>query len=106
MVSGFLTSPLDQVRMASAVASPIRNWSKVFTSSIRRPSFSSFSSSPSTRSVDARALAAPVVLVVAAPLGPADVDAELFGRAEHVLVELSHLDLGAVGRQHLDVQVE
>jgi hypothetical protein len=34
MVSGFLTSPWDQVRIWSAVASPILSWSNMFTSSI------------------------------------------------------------------------
>src|SRR6476469_6352490 len=33
MVSGFLTSPWLHVRMSSAVARPIRSWSKKFTSS-------------------------------------------------------------------------
>ena len=32
MVSGFLTSPLDQVRIESAVARPIRSWLKLLTS--------------------------------------------------------------------------
>src|SRR5215204_4500190 len=84
--------------MASAVAKPIRSWSKVFTSSIR--------GFRSPRSVHAGALAAPVVFVVAAAFGPTDVDAELLGRAEDVLVELSHLDFGAVGREHLDVEAQ
>src|SRR5262245_36280094 len=123
--------------MASAVARPIRNWSKVFTSSIRgslplglvhraSPSCCQVVASslagvalPSRRhspaagrhrwggsegegflpppkwSVDARPLAAAVVLVVTASFRPADVDAQLLGRAEDVLVELPHLDLGA-----------
>src|SRR5580704_5838978 len=38
MVSGFLTSPLDQERIDSAVASPIRSWSKLLTSSTARSS--------------------------------------------------------------------
>src|SRR3712207_3404104 len=33
MVSGFLTSPLDHMRIESAVARPIRSWSKLLTSS-------------------------------------------------------------------------
>jgi hypothetical protein len=38
MVSGFLTSPLDHMRIESAVARPIFSWSKLLTSSIRAPS--------------------------------------------------------------------
>ena len=48
----------------------------------------------------------PGVFLVGAPLGPADVDAELLGRAEHVLVELAHLDLLAGVGQDLDVEAE
>src|SRR5680860_45469 len=39
MVSGFLTSPWDQRRMCSAVASPILSWSNMLTSSIMSVSF-------------------------------------------------------------------
>src|SRR5579859_7590707 len=91
MVSGFLTSPLDQVRMESAVARPMRNCSKLLTSSID--------------SITPLAGAA-CVFFVGAPLRPADVDTELFGRAEHVLVQLAHLDLLASVGEDLDVQAQ
>ena len=67
---------------SSAVARPIRSWSKLFTSSIQyAPNYSGRSRRRSSS-------------VVRATLGPADVDAELLGGAVHVLVELAHLDLG------------
>ena len=47
-----------------------------------------------------------VVVVVGAALGAGDVDAELLGGAEDVLVELAHLDLGAVVGEDLDVDAE
>src|SRR5579875_2057209 len=91
MVSGFLTSPLDQVRMASAVARPIRSCSKLLTSSMcSEPSFAG----------------AACVFLVGASLRAADVDAELLGGAEQVLVELPHLDLLAGLREDLDVEAE
>ena len=49
---------------------------------------------------------APRVFLVRPALGPADVDAQLLGRAEHVLVELAHLDLLAPVARHLDVEAE
>src|SRR6056297_2769960 len=94
MVSGFLTSPLDHWRMESAVARPMRSWSKSFTSSISSPQLSA-----------ALGLAAGVFFV-AAPFGSRQVDAQLLGGAEDVLVELAHLDLLAGGGQDLDVQAQ
>ena len=47
-----------------------------------------------------------LVVLVGAPLGPAEVDAELLGRAEDVLVELPHLDLLARLGEDLDVEAE
>src|ERR1700740_2706734 len=91
MVLGFLTSPLDQVRMASAVARPIRSCSKLLTSSM---------------CLKTSLAGAPCVFLVGAPLGAADVDAKLLGRAEHVLVELTHLDLLAGVAQDLDVEAQ
>ena len=49
---------------------------------------------------------APGVLFVGTPFRPGQVDAELFGGAEDVLVELAHLDLLARGREDLDVEAE
>src|SRR5487761_1673696 len=90
MVSGLRTSPCDQVRMWSPVASPMRSWSKSLTSS--------------TSETPLRCPAG--VLLVGAALGATDVDAELLGRAVHVLVELTHLDLLTCGREDLDVQAQ
>src|SRR5690606_24048386 len=60
-----------------------------------------FSSAPSA----ALGLAAGVVFV-ASSFGTGEVDAQLLGRAEDVLVELAHLDLLAGGGEHLDVETE
>src|SRR6478736_3946924 len=92
MVSGFLTSPLDHVRIESAVARPILSWSKLLTSSMGIPS------AP-------LGLAAGVVLV-AASFGAREVDAELLGGAEDVFVELTHLDLLTGGGEDLDVEAQ
>src|SRR5437764_1360234 len=92
MVSGFLTSPFDQTRIWSAVARPMRSWSKLLTST-------------ELLYLEAVGTAA-FVLFVAAPFGPADVDAELLGDAEDVLVELSHLDLLPCRREDLDVEAQ
>src|SRR6188472_2028847 len=98
MVSGFLTSPLDHMRMESAVARPIRSWSKLLTSSMK------CSLSSTQQALDA--LASALVLVVGATLRTAEVDAELLGGAEDVLVQLAHLDLLAGLGEDLDVQAE
>src|SRR5580700_58848 len=79
--------------MVSAVARPIRSWSKLLTSSTQL-------------SLQAAVSAAPLVFLVRPPLGPADVNAELLGRPEHLFVELPHLDLGPVGGQDLHVEAE
>src|SRR5215469_18391722 len=88
MVSGFFTSPWDHCLMSSAVARPMRRSSKKLTSStvLVPPSWSD--------------------LFDAARLTPGQVDAELFRRAEDVLVGVAHLDGGAVARQHLHVETQ
>src|SRR5262245_32836996 len=117
MVSGFFTSPLDHMRMVSAVARPMRSCEKSFTSSmgcsVRRGCGGSWCCCCRRRPVvgvaghlEAGPLAPALVLFVAAPLGAAEVDAELLGGAEHVLVELPHLDLLARLGQDLDVQAQ
>src|SRR6478609_484050 len=92
MVSGFLTSPFDHVRIESAVARPIRSWSKLLTSSMGIPS--------------APLGLAPGVFLVAATFGAREVDAELLGGAEDVFVELTHLDLLTSGGEDLDVEAQ
>src|SRR5689334_23134586 len=104
MVSGFFTSPCDHRRIWSAVASPILSWSNMLTSSIVAFPYP-FASVSVAGALAADALALTVVVVRAA-LWAADVDAELLGRAEHVLVELAHLDLRTVSGQHLDVEAQ
>src|SRR5262245_29520987 len=104
MVSGFFTSPCDHRRIWSAVASPILSWSNMLTSSIV-PVLVPFARRVSVDALAPRAVALAIVFVGAA-LGAADVDAELLGRAEHVLVELTHLDLRAIGGEHLDVEAQ
>src|SRR6478609_11012727 len=92
MVSGFLTSPFDHVRIESAVARPIRSWSKLLTSSMGIPS--------------APLGLAPGVVLVAASFGARQVDAELLGGTEDVFVELTHLDLLTSGGEDLDVEAQ
>src|SRR5215469_15169919 len=88
MVSGFFTSPWDHCLMSSAVARPMRRSSKKLTSStvLVPPSWSD--------------------LFDAARLTPGQVDAQLFRRAEDVLVRVAHLDGGTVARQHLHVEAQ
>src|SRR5580698_9822912 len=88
MVSGFFTSPCDHCLMSSAVARPMRRSSKKLTSStvVFPPSRSD--------------------LFDTARLAPGQVDAELLGRAEDILVGVSHLDRGSVAGQHLYVEAE
>src|SRR6202040_3636628 len=105
MVSGFLTSPLDHVRIESAVARPIRSCSKLLTSSMQ--SLFHCITGGGQRTGRGRhsetSLCRPAgVFLVGPTLGPADIDAQLLGRAEHVLVKLSHLDLLAGVGQDLD----
>src|SRR4051795_178282 len=61
---------------------------------------------PSVRVPGGAARFALAVVLVGAPLVAADVDAELLGGAEDVLVHLAHLDLGAVVGEHLDVEAQ
>src|SRR5689334_20323718 len=92
--------------MSSAVASPMRSSSNRLTSST-----CVLLSLQSSRSVW---LVAGLVscagrgsdLFDAARLTPGQVDAELLGRAEHVLVAVAHLDLHAVAGEHLDVEAQ
>src|SRR3954454_5434833 len=104
MVSGFLTSPCDQRRMSSAVASPILSCSNMLTSSmfqflVRVSRCCSYS--------PRRALAIAIaVVVVGAALRTVDIDAELLGGAEDLVVEIAHLDLAAIVAEHLDVDAE
>src|SRR4051794_38626582 len=107
MVSGFLTSPCDHWRMSSAVARPMRNSSKKLTSS--KISFFQISPPGTRERAPAGAPMAPGCrdasdLFDAAGLTPRQVDAELFGRPEDVLVGLAHLDGHAVAGEHLDVE--
>ena len=81
----------------------------MFTSSIAVCPVSSSSSSSVSVTCSRRARAACgtlAVVFVGAALGAADVDAQFLGGAEHVLVDLTHLDLVAVGLQHLDVEAQ
>src|SRR5918993_5392466 len=95
MVSGFLTSPNDQRRMSSAVARPIRSWSKVVDSSTGSPVSEFVRCLAGSDLVDGRGLEA-----------AGDVDAELFCSAEGVVVGVTEVDRRAVGREDLDVQAE
>ena len=97
MVSGFLTSPFDHVRIWSAVARPMRSWSKFVDVEHRHVV---------QLLLVSHATGATSVFFVAAPLGTGKVDTELFGGAEDVFVELAHLDLFAGGRADLDVETE
>src|SRR6266550_7738594 len=94
MVSGFLTSPFDHMRIESAVARPMRSWSKSLTSSTYSPSPLETICTPA------------LVLLVGAALRTGEVDAELLGGTEDVLVELPHLDLLACRGEDLHVQTE
>src|SRR6478752_6064083 len=98
MVSGFFTSPCDHRRMSSAFASPILSCSNILTSSMCV--FLGLVSVVVARTSARDALAIAVV-VVGAALRTGDVDAELFGGAEDLVVEITHLDLAAVVAEHL-----
>src|SRR5215212_2051511 len=93
--------------MSSPVARPMRSSSKKLTSSTY----------PSFRVVDPLAVgwcrparwgrpASPSDLFDAARLTPGQIDAELLGRPEHVLVAVPHLDGDAVAGEHLDVEAQ
>src|SRR5699024_9182227 len=112
MVSGFLTSPCDQLRTSSAVARPIRSSSKTLTSS-NFPT--SFGGSPCGTKSGRYAPGAGVLgrrargsdLFDAARVGTTgQVDTELFGGAVDLLIAVAHLDGGAVGVEHLHVQAQ
>src|SRR5438270_8081668 len=94
MVSGFLTSPFDHVRIESAVARPMRSWSKSLTSSTYSPSPLETICTPA------------LVLFVRPSFRTGEVDAELLGGTEDVLVELPHLDLLARRGQDLHIEAE
>src|SRR5581483_684092 len=91
---GFFTSPFDHMRIESAVAKPMRSWSKLLTSSIR------------SLLVPSDPLAPALVLFVGAALRTREVDAELFSGTEHVFVKFPHLDLFAGLGEDLDVQAQ
>src|SRR5215207_6268970 len=108
MVSGFLTSPCDHWRMSSPVARPIRSSSKKLTSSTY-PSFRVVDPWPSGGEPAGPAGAGrlpPSDLLDAARLPPRQIDAELLGRPEDVLVAVLHLDGDPVAGEHLDVQAQ
>src|SRR5664280_1966266 len=112
MVSGFLTSPCDQVRMSSALARPMRNSSKKLTSSKTLPALSGFSwcvslCSPIREAGQLVPTPRPASdLFDAAGLAPGQVDAQLLGRPEDVLVGVAHLDRHTVAGEHLDVEAQ
>src|SRR5262245_39438952 len=91
MVSGFFTSPCDHSRMSSAVASPMRSSSKKLTSS------TGVCSLPRSDLVDAAD-----ALVGA----PSQIDTQLLGRPEYLVVRLAHLEGHAVAGEHLNVQAQ
>src|SRR5262245_13257290 len=92
--------------MESAVASEIVSWWKLFTSSMCVCASSPCSWFCCSDAAGGPTLGPQLVLFVGSPLRPADVDAELLGRAEDVLVELPHLDLLARLREDLDVDAQ
>src|SRR5690242_20144717 len=102
MVSGFLTSPCDHSRMSSAVARPMRSSSKKLTSS-KISFFQRLNSGYlGPYAGGSRPPASASDLFDAARLAPRQVDPQLLGRPEDVLVGLAHLDRHAVLAQHLD----
>src|SRR3954452_5709554 len=105
MVSGFLTSPLLQVRMSSAVARPMRSSSKKLTSSTCL-SLSLYGSAGSGNAGDAGSLRPALDLLDRRRLATGQIDAEFLGSAEDVLVAIAHLDGDAVAGQHLDVEAQ
>src|SRR4026209_2942185 len=111
MVSGFLTSPCDHWRMSSAVARPMRSSSKKLTSSkisffqISPPEILAERESPAG-APKTTAGRCPLDLFDAARLTPGQVDAQLLGSTEDVLVGLAHLDGHAVAGEHLDVEAQ
>src|SRR5262245_61978646 len=130
MVSGFLTSPCDQARIWSAVASAIVIRADSFTSCMqslaskfRQQVVSVSSASLRHVRLGDRGAQSPHdrpnkglgsvaggfpggVFLVGAPFGPRQVDAEGFGGAEGVLVELADLDLLARLVHDADVEAE
>src|SRR5687767_5865717 len=103
MVSGFLTSPWLHVRMSSAVARPILSWSKKFTSSTMAATLRSTEKKVSRGSEAGAPRGAPDLsdLFDRAGLAAGQVDAELLGGAEDVLLRVTELDLRAVLAEHL-----
>src|SRR5690349_22380666 len=113
MVSGFLTSPWLHARISSAVARPIWICSKKFTSS-KVCSLGCCLSQYANRWLGgtegpgrrARRPGLTSDFFDAARLAPRQVDAQLFGRAEDVLLGVLQRDRSAVLRQHLHVEAE
>src|SRR6195952_3320606 len=115
MVSGFLTSPWDQVRISSAAARPIRISSKKLTSSTDCTSLSCqkwwsvtvLGSRTATHRGGSSTSGSVHQFVDRGRLVAGQVDSEV-GRSplEIVVVGIAHLDGGAVRGQHLHVQAE
>ena len=83
MVSGFFTSPLDQARISSAVAKPMRNSSNTFTS-CKVPYLTSGESVKQVRALD--------FVNVGGRIGPgSEVDTKIIGHGVHVLIGVSHV---------------
>src|SRR4051812_9334368 len=92
--------------MSSPVARPIRSSSKKLTSSTY-PSFGVESCGlPEGARRREHRPAYPSDLFDAARLTPGQIDAELLGRPEHVLVAVPHLDGHTVAGEHLDVEAQ
>ena len=114
IVSGFLTSPFDHVRIWSAVASAMDSRAESLTSSTSACFFSLLSATACWRVLVGRRRG-PVLGAASRRrsssssvprFGPGQVDAEGLGGAEGVLVELADLDLLARLVDDLDVQAE
>src|SRR4051794_34334870 len=112
MVSGFLTSPWDQVRMSSAAARPIRISSKKLTSSTdlhvpvlfkgQVPRCRELARRHRTTQGGSSTSGSVHQLVDRSRLVAGQVDSEVGrGPLEIVVVGIAHLDGGAVRGQHL-----
>src|SRR4028119_751959 len=108
MVSGFLTSPWLHSRISSAVASPILSWSKKFTSSTGHSKccVERRGGSGGGRSLHRPPAEGASDLLDAAGLAAGQVDAELLGGAEDVLLRVAKLEHAAVSGEHLDIEAK
>src|SRR5262245_24843069 len=102
MVSGFLTSPCDHRRMSSAAARPIRSSSKKLTSSTCVSSTSARCLCLMWTDFGSDFVDAHRTFVRTTR----QVDAQLLGGAEHLVVGLAHLQGHAVAGEHLDVEAQ